>query len=290
MTEKHLIQGSPEWLAMRKNYIGGSNAPVIMNGIHFGRTPYQLWQEKLGVGEEQKDNTAMAEGRRMEPIARNQYQITTGILVEPEVVFHPTIKYMMASLDGLALSKDSAVEIKNAGEPDHATAEAGKVPDKYYPQLQHQLECIAHLGINVIDYFSYHKGKGVIVKVKRDEKYIKQLLKKEKAFWDMVVTFEMPPFVDADFRKRSESWIEKARIAHDYKQKLSEIKKLSDDATKDVVLASDGHNSCGGGFFFRKSVRPGAVNYKAIPELLGIDLETFRKDPVEMWRLTQKEA
>lgn len=283
-------QGTKEWLEMRKRHIGASDAPVIMNGIHFEKTPYMLWQEKLGVGEEDKDNFAKRRGREMEAEAREQYQLYTGNFVEPSIIFHPTNKFMMASLDGLMVRKGIpliAVEIKCPGEPDHQTAREGKVPKKYVAQLQHQLAC---LGTDLLHYFSYRDGKGIVIEVKRDDKYIEKLYAKEQDFWNKVLTFEMPELVNEDFRKRGEEWIEKARIAEDLKRQLSGLKKLSDDATREVVEMSENQNSCGGGFFLRKSVRPGAVNYKNIPELKGIDLETFRKDPVEMWRLIQKKG
>ena len=85
--KQHLVQGTPEWLAMRRNYVMASDAATIMNGQHFGKTPYMLWQEKLGLGKKVKDNWAMAQGRMKEEPARRAYERYTSNLVTPEVVY-----------------------------------------------------------------------------------------------------------------------------------------------------------------------------------------------------------
>ncbi len=45
-----LIQHSNEWLELRKNKIGASDAPIIMK-VSPWKTPYRLWEEKLGLTE-----------------------------------------------------------------------------------------------------------------------------------------------------------------------------------------------------------------------------------------------
>jgi predicted phage-related endonuclease len=41
-------QQTPEWLEFRKNKIGASDAPIIMETSPW-KTPYQLWLEKLSL-------------------------------------------------------------------------------------------------------------------------------------------------------------------------------------------------------------------------------------------------
>ncbi len=124
-------QGTQEWLDMRKKHVMASDAPVIMNGFHFEKTPYKLWKEKVGIGTKQKDNAAMRYGRETEHKARLAYQVYSGNTVKPEIVFHPKISFMGASLDGLTANGDMAVEIKCPGFNDHSTAKKGKIPEKY---------------------------------------------------------------------------------------------------------------------------------------------------------------
>ena len=46
-------QGSEEWLKLRKNYLGASDAAVVL-GISPFQTRYQLWQDKLGLGQKKE--------------------------------------------------------------------------------------------------------------------------------------------------------------------------------------------------------------------------------------------
>jgi putative phage-type endonuclease len=278
-------QNTKDWLEMRKSYVGASDAPVIM-GVSPWRTPYQLWQEKLGIGEGQKDSNAMKYGRNTEEEARTQYQLMTGNFVEPQVIFHPTIEFMMASLDGVTVAKDIAVEIKCPGEADHALALEGTVPEKYVPQLQHQLAC---LDINLLHYFSYRNGAGCIIEVKRDDKYIGKLIKKEIEFWEKVQKFEAPDLTERDLRAQSKEWIAKAQEVFELGEKAAEYKKLYDEGKKELEEMCAGESAKGGGVYFKKSTRIGGVVYKNVPQLIGVDLDQYRGKPVESWRLSKKE-
>jgi len=44
--EAHLIQRSPEWKAWRRTKLTATDACVLMNGIHFGKTVLDLYHEK----------------------------------------------------------------------------------------------------------------------------------------------------------------------------------------------------------------------------------------------------
>ena len=48
---------------------------------------------------------------------------------------------------------------------------------------------------------------------------------------------------------------------------------------------TDGQSTKGGGIRVTRSVAKGQVNYKAIPELMCVDLEAYRKEPAERWTL-----
>src|SRR5689334_6309347 len=134
-----LLQNTSEWLEMRRNKIGASDAPVIM-GVSPWKTPFQLWEEKLGIGKEKETTASMRRGIDMEEEARQKFEELTGHIVFPKVMFHPDYEYLMASLDGIDMDHKVAVEIKCPGREDHECAMDGVVPEKYKPQLQHQLE------------------------------------------------------------------------------------------------------------------------------------------------------
>ena len=186
MTE--FIANTKEWLDHRKNFIGASDAAIIL-GLSPWRTPIDLWKEKLGLGGEQKQNAWMHRGLALEPIARDLYIEHVGVYVEPKMIVHPEIPYMMANLDGISEDGKKAVEIKCPGKVDHEHAKNGHVPLKYMPQLQHQL---AVIGLDHVDYFSYRDNEFILIQVERDNEFIKNLIEKEKYFWDCVLNFKEP--------------------------------------------------------------------------------------------------
>jgi putative phage-type endonuclease len=282
-----VIQGSKEWHILRKNHIGASDAPVIMNGVHFDKTRYMLWKEKLDLQfEEAAPTGAMQYGNRMEEPARRAYEAYTGNFVTPEVVFHPSRKFMMASLDGLTPNGDIAVELKNAGRQDHEVARSGRVPEHYYPQVQHQLAC---LGFNSLHYYSFNSGEGLLVEVERDEKFIERLYLEEGNFWEINVQgLVEPELTDRDFVRLTErDWTELAEGWGAVNRQMDELERKEKEYRAAMIAKAAGRNVWGGGVKLQTIVRKGNVDYKAIPELKGVNLDAYRKEPVSSWRITE---
>lgn len=182
--EPHLIQGSPEWLELRKTKITATDASQIM-GVSPWKTIHQLYKEKTGGKEPEKKTQAMQRGLDLEPNARALFSIITGIEIEPKVIIK---EWQMASLDGISHC-GQIVEIKCAGPRDHYIALEGKIPKHYYPQLQHQMHVC---DVECMFYFSYDGVAGVVVMVDRDDEYIKRLIEKEWDFYQCLLT-KTPP-------------------------------------------------------------------------------------------------
>lgn len=277
----NMKQGSIEWIAMRKNHIGASDAPIIM-GVSPYTTPYELWLDKLGLAKDKIVTASMQRGNQLEPKAREIFQAHTGIEMIPKVIVHPDISYMMASLDGIS-SEGFAVEIKCPGAIDHASALNGEVPEKYIPQLQHQMEVC---GLEWIFYFSFDGENGKILEVKRDQNYIDKMLIKEKEFWDCVLNFEPPEFTSKDYVTRNDNewrlYAEQYRISDQTIKASQQIK----DRAKDNLIRLSGKSSCqGAGLKLCHIVRKGNIPYKDIPEIQKMDLEKYRKPATETWRI-----
>lgn len=283
-------QGSKEWLEHRKNFIGASDAPVIMR-VSPWRTPYQLWQEKLGLGGEQKETRAMTYGKDMEEIARKKYVEHTGnkLLTDGKdtLIYHPEKSFLMASLDGITIDKSIALEIKNVCAEDHAIAKAGKIPDKYIPQVQHQLSC--DLDIKMVHYFSYRKADDdfALVEVERDEKYIEKLTKEETKFWNSVLDLNSPPLTDRDYLDfdKDPEWLKMAEEWKRLHAQITELESKEKDFREALIAKAGNYSAKGGGVTLTKILRKGSVDYKKIPELIGVDLEKYRKSAVNTWRL-----
>lgn len=281
---KCLQQGTPEWVEMRNNYIGGSDAPVIMNASPW-KTRYQLMEEKLGLSKPFQSQ-AMKRGIEMEENARSHFEKLTGYVVFPTVVISKKRPWQMASMDGLTIEKDTAVEIKCPGAEDHQLAEKGKVPEHYFPQLQHQMEVC---DLDIMFYFSFDGKNGKILEVKRDQSYIDLMNEEEKKFWDLRQKNEMPELSERDFIEMN--GIEWRSISDKWKDvylRLKQIEKEEENLREELIKMSDNRNSRGNGVSLTRYLAKGSVDYHSIPQIKGIDLEAYRKPSSVRWRTSIK--
>jgi putative phage-type endonuclease len=278
-----LIQGSPEWLALRKTKITATDAPVIM-GVSPWKTKYQLYQEKISSKNNDAKNFQMQRGIDLEPIAREYFKIKTSIEVLPEVKFHPTENWLMASLDGFNDQHKIILEIKCQGEADHSTALDGKIPDHYYPQLQHQMMVC---NIPEMYYLSFDGLDGAMIKVTMDREYTNDLFKKEKEFYECLKTKTPPDLCEKDYLERTdEIW---KLCATKWKAISSEIKSLEDqekELRNQLIQLSGQYNTKGSGIRLCQIQRKGNVDYSSIPQLKDINLDIYRKPASSSWRLT----
>jgi putative phage-type endonuclease len=278
-----LVQQSPEWHEMRRNKLGASDAPIIMN-VSPWKTPYKLWEEKLGMGQD-VSTYAMKRGLDMESEAREEFERLTGIMMFPAVLFHREHDFMMASLDGIDLAGKSIVEIKCPGKVDHECAMDGEVPQKYYPQLQHQLSVSE---LDFVFYFSYDGKSSKLIEVNRDDKYIKNMIFKEREFYRCIQELEAPELVERDFvQKNDQQWIETAGQWKLVNAQLKALEAEEKQRRKELIAMCGNVNSMGGNIKLSRSLRKGSVDYKCIPELETVDLEHYRKESIEVWRLSE---
>lgn len=282
-------QNTPEWLEMRKGKIGASDCPIIM-GVSPWTTPYELWERKLGLREEQQENEAMRRGKELEPFARAEFNRLIDGLVFPQIKIHPKYDWMMASLDGISDNGKCVVEIKcPANFKDHELALNGSVPPKYIPQLQHQMEVC---GLDEMFYFSYytpyHEKPTALIPVVRDQKYIDNILTQEIEFYRCMKEIEAPPLTDKDFiQKKDSAWrvtVAELQYASENLKKWEEKEK---GLRESLILQSGNKNCMGFGVKLSKIVRKGNVDYSKIPEIQSIDLDKYRKEPSECWRITK---
>lgn len=277
-------QGSKEWLELRRTKIGASDAPIIM-GVSPWKTPYQLWAEKLGIGQEQEETSGMMYGKKMEPEIRKAISEELGIDVEPRVIFHPMHAFMMASLDGISLLGD-IYEIKVANKEDHEIARSGNIPDKYFPQCQHQMSCA---GVSSMTYVSYNSGEIISVTVEADSDYINDMIAKEKEFFRCMTEFDPPELTHRDaVENTSEEWVILAKEAERVIKEKQFLEKYLDDIKAKLVKMAGTRSTYGGGIALTRTPYAGRIDYKAIPELEGVDLEKYRKKGSMIWRLTAK--
>lgn len=189
-------QTGDDWHSFRRGGIGSSDAPIIM-GVSPWSTLHKLWEVKTGRFVEEEKGFILEKGNQMEPIARAQYELQYGVDMPPRVIQNPSVEWLRASLDGYSEDGRVVLEIKMAGAKDHEGVLEGRVPDKYYPQVQHQLMVT---GAQRVDYCSLYDSKIAVVQVLPDDKYIEQLLKAEYEFWQLVQSDTPPPLVERDYK------------------------------------------------------------------------------------------
>ncbi len=179
----HLQQGTPEWLAWRRQGIGASDAPTIM-GENPWKSADDLLQEKCS-GETSTPNAAMARGNALEPEARKRYETKVGVAFTPACLQSVKQEWLRASVDGVAANGTAVVEIKCGESVYRKVATSGDVPGYYYGQLQHILAVIP---LESIDFYCYLPGRPELhLKVARNERYIGRLLETEYLFWQKLL-------------------------------------------------------------------------------------------------------
>ena len=191
-----IIQGSPEWFAARAGKVTASRVADVIaktkTGPSASRMNYaaQLVAERLtGTVEQSFTNAAMQWGTDKEPDARNAYSFRYDVDVDlAGFVDHFTIPMAGASPDGL-IGDSGLVEIKCPNTATHiATLLDGKVPTKYFTQIQWQLDCYNAAWCDFVSYDPRlpHEMQLFVKRVPVDEEYIKMLRDEVLGFLDEV--------------------------------------------------------------------------------------------------------
>jgi len=279
-----LRQNSSDWSDWRRDGLGSSDAPVVMGESRW-MTPRTLWEIKTRRSEEPGGNDlAMRRGRRLEAAARAAYEATTAEIMEPHCMSHDHLPWMRASLDGLSFEGSLVLEVKcPLRSRDHAIALAGQVPRHYYAQLQHQLEVSR---ARELHYWSFDGRGGALVSVFPDEGYIERLVRAEGEFWRSVTENQWPePHFKEQDLSADRNWSEAAVSYRRVRQRIDELEVDERELRSRLLSLSDAQRAFGAGLELIRTNRKGAVNYGAIPELEGVDLERYRKKSVEVVKI-----
>ena len=277
--DKAFIQGTPEWLSLRKSKITATDAPIIMKVSPY-KTPLQLYNQKVTTIVPTEITSFMQRGLDLEPIARELFCIKMGVEVLPKVIVK---EWQMASLDGIDATGKCLVEIKCPGHDDHQAALDGKIPQKYFPQLQHQMHVC---GIDSMYYFSFDGADGAIVEARLDSNYIEEMLIEEKKFYDCLRAKIAPEPIDGDYVDSTDPmWLEDAQRLKQIREEIKKLEILEETTKNRMILMSGGLATRGAGVSLSQVTRKGNVDYAKIPALKGVDLESYRKPTITSWRV-----
>ncbi len=280
---ERLHQNTPECHRWRMQGIGASDAPVIMGETPF-KTPRTLWSIKTGRMQEDPAGPAARRGHELERFARRTYERQTGIQVEPLCLVHEEFQWMRASLDGLSFDGSTLLEIKcPLSLRDRASAQDGRIPFHYHAQLQHQLEVS---GAEQAHYWSFHGTDGILIEIRPDREYAKRLVEAEAAFWQLVTENRWPELANEELDLSADpTWRQAALRYREVRLRLESAASEEHRRRATLEGMATARRTYGCGVEVLKSSRKGAVDYAAVPELRGVNLEPYRKSPVAVVRI-----
>ena len=280
---ERLHQNTHEWHRWRMQGIGASDAPVIMGETPF-KTPRKLWSIKTGRRQEDPAGPAARRGRELERFARHAYERQTGIQMEPLCLVHEKFQWMRASLDGLSFDGSTLLEIKcPLSLRDRASAQEGRIPSQYHAQLQHQLEVS---GAERAHYWSFHGTDGILIEIRPDREYAKRLVEAESAFWQLVKENRWPELADEELDLSADpKWRHAALRYREVRRQLESAAFEEHKLRATLERMATARRTHGCGVEVLKSSRKGAVDYAAVPEIRGVNLEPYRKPPVAVMKI-----
>lgn len=278
------IQGSDEWLKLRKSKITATDAAAIL-GISPWKTALQLYHEKKSDEKPKPPTPAMQRGTDLEPVARELFCIKTGHKMEPKVIVKD---WLMASLDGIN-AWDEILEIKCPLNKDPLLEKEGKIPDHYYAQMQHQMYvCDSQKAF----YFCFDGVDGVTVEVKRDDAFIEKMLDKEWEFYQCLKNNTPPEATERDLvykEKDDDTWKSCASQWKELNETIKSLETKQELLRRRLIFLSGESNSRGAGIALAQVKRKGALDYAKMVKKLALEnsiVESFRNPPTTSWRIT----
>ena len=192
-----------EWLAYRRQGIGGSDVAAIL-GISPFRTARDLYDDKLNIASAVDDTgnwVALEMGHLLEPLVAQIFAKKTGLEVfQIKKMFqHPQHPFMLADVDyfvRLPNGKIALLEIKttNYNAKDHWWKDGEEcVPVYYETQGRHYM---AVMDIDEIFYcclYGNNEDETIIREIRRDECYEEEMIFLEQYFWENHVLTRTPP-------------------------------------------------------------------------------------------------
>lgn len=201
-----------EWIKMRKNGIGGSDAGTVI-GVNKYKNNVDLWKEKTGrvIPQDISDKPAVKFGKVAEVPIRELFKQD---FPEYEVDYHEFYMYVnddypfiFATLDGEITNengKKGILEIKTTTIQNRSQWNEweDKIPESYYAQIIHQLAATGWDFVILKAYIRYYRDNSLMVsirhyRIEREEVQndIDFLIQKESEFWKCVEEDKQPALI-----------------------------------------------------------------------------------------------
>lgn len=206
----------------RTKGIGGSDAAAAL-GMSPWKTPYQLWLEKRGEGEQEIDTEFGYWGNALEAPILNRFErdAPAEVLCRQQLFVSPEHPFMFCHVDGIA--GDDLVQAKTyIGSP------WDEVPDQYQIQVQHEMICTGAKLCHMPVLFSYNTYKCYTIEA--DPKLQALIIEGERRFWELVQSNTPPEPVNLpDTRHRFRAAVSaEVEATDDIAMKVASIKTVKE--------------------------------------------------------------
>jgi putative phage-type endonuclease len=183
-----------EWLKLRSQYIGGSDAAAVVSMNPFA-SPYSLWAEKTGKVPGFAGNLATEVGTYLEEFVAQKFAQETGKKVRKcnQSFLNSDYPFAIANIDREIIGEDAGLEIKTTDSLNLKKFKGGEYPANYYCQMVHYLAVTGKQRWYLAVLIGNKEFKWFTLD--RDEDEIAALMSAEADFWELVKK-NTPPVVD----------------------------------------------------------------------------------------------
>lgn len=295
-----------EWLKLRSQYIGGSDAAAVV-GLNPFSSPYALWAEKTGQIPCFAGNLATEVGTFLEEFVAQKFAAETGKKVRKcnQSFLNSDYPFAIANIDREIVGEDAGLEIKTTSELNMKKFKGGEYPANYYCQCVHYIAMTGKqrwylavlIGNRDFQWFT----------IERDEAEIAALMGAEADFWELVKN-RTPPVADGSrattdaiktiFAESSEDTVDltlklPALLQYiDLGKQIAELETLRDEAANRIksFMGDAGGGECDGyRVSWKSSTRRTFDSKKFAKENPGLDLTGYYKETsARTFRVTEK--
>lgn len=246
-----------EWLKVRRNGIGGSDAATVV-GLNPYKSAIELWADKTGRLEEKPDTEAMRIGRDLEQYVAERFCEATGKRVRRRnaVFSHGKYPYIIADIDREVIGENAGLECKTTSLFAKSDFENGEIPLYYMVQCRHYMNVMGYdkmyLAVLVLGRAFYW------YEIPYDESENEALLNAELTFWNTYIKPDTRPNPDGsessqrtieklygdDFRDNTIAMFEQDTTAAELakiKSKIKELQATESQLKQELILALDGN-------------------------------------------------
>lgn len=185
-----------EWLSIRHQYIGGSDAGAII-GTNPYKSAYSLWAEKTNRIKAFDGNITTEVGAYLEQLVADMFSKETGKKVHKvnRTIVNDLYPYACANIDRKVVGEDALLEIKTTTSIPNVRKLRGsdEFPDIYYAQVVHYLAVTGYSKAYLAVLINCRELK--IYELERDQSEIDILMEEERRFWSNVES-GTPPVAD----------------------------------------------------------------------------------------------